>query len=82
MSTEKKPKVIHVDKLIVKANEVIIIDERRRHHHRDPWRWGFGARPEGEIEGGNVEVENDHNDIENVEQEVEELRRQRRPRPW
>jgi hypothetical protein len=34
-----KRKEIHVDKLIIKANEVIIIDENRR-HRRDPW--GFG----------------------------------------
>lgn len=32
MTEQNKQKIIHVDKLIVKANEVIIVDEGRRHH--------------------------------------------------
>ncbi|MGA9288075.1 MAG: hypothetical protein WBV93_06945, partial [Anaerobacillus sp.] len=51
---KRKPQVIRVDKLIVKANEVIIHDEREHHHkkeeqkeerkeeRRDPWGF-FGA---------------------------------------
>ena len=34
--SKRKPKEIHVDKLIVKANEVIIIDEKKR-GHSEPW---------------------------------------------
>jgi hypothetical protein len=31
----KGKKVIHVDKVIIKADEVVVIDERK--HRRDPW---------------------------------------------
>ncbi|MBB5325522.1 hypothetical protein HNQ34_002623 [Anoxybacillus tepidamans] len=34
MSEKKKPRVIHVDKLIVQADDVVIVPRRRIH---DPW---------------------------------------------
>ncbi|WLR51619.1 hypothetical protein LC040_01580 [Bacillus tianshenii] len=60
MSEEKKTKVIHVDKLIVKANEVII--EPQRHHHRpDPW-FGFGPRQQQEVQAESAEENHEHHD--------------------
>ncbi|MCA0174519.1 hypothetical protein [Bacillus sp. RAR_GA_16] len=35
---KRKPQVIHVNKLIVKANEVIIQDEREHHHKEEKHR--------------------------------------------
>ncbi|WLR59558.1 hypothetical protein [Guptibacillus hwajinpoensis] len=56
---KRKPQVIHVDKLIVKANEVIIHDDREHKRYedveentknrRDPWGF-FGSNDEGERE--------------------------------
>ncbi|MGG1684893.1 hypothetical protein [Pseudalkalibacillus sp. NRS-1564] len=52
---KRKPQVIHVDKLIVKANEVIIRNDREhkryedieenRENERDPWGF-FGSNDE------------------------------------
>ena len=48
---KRKPQVIHVDRVIIKANEVIIKEERderdrrvdeRRDNRRDPWGF-FGS---------------------------------------
>ncbi|MCA0990020.1 hypothetical protein [Pseudalkalibacillus hwajinpoensis] len=48
---KRKPQVIHVDRVIIKANEVIIQEERDEHRHnkedrrdnrRDPWGF-FGS---------------------------------------
>ncbi|WP_273834673.1 hypothetical protein [Guptibacillus sedimenti] len=48
---KRKPQVIHVDRVIIKANEVIIQEERdehrkgkeeRRENRRDPWGF-FGS---------------------------------------
>ncbi|TKD71853.1 hypothetical protein [Pseudalkalibacillus hwajinpoensis] len=55
---KRKPKVIHVDKVIIKANEVIIQNDNDDHRGRDergqrqdPW-WYFGVN--------DVDSEDDH----------------------
>jgi hypothetical protein len=61
-----KRKEIHVDQLIVKANEVIIIDESRR-HRRNPW-WEMGR-------GEQINVDDLLNDVDgkdNVKKEVDD----------
>lgn len=45
MSENKKARVIHVDKLIIHADDVVIVPRRRVY---DPW---FSPRRAGEIEG-------------------------------
>jgi hypothetical protein len=69
-----KEKVIHVNKLIVKADEVIVIDERKR---RDPWfRRPFNeseAEVVTEAQEGQLEESADHGDNEEG---------QRRPFSW
>ncbi|QOR67627.1 hypothetical protein IM538_05660 [Cytobacillus suaedae] len=55
MSKKRKPQEIRVDKLIVKANEVIVIDEKSRRRRYDPW---LGRRMD-DIEDIDVEVDVD-----------------------
>jgi hypothetical protein len=61
MSQKGKTKVIQVDKLIVKANEVIIVDEERKRNPRFD-RWGFPTR--NEVKNTNVDIKaEDSNDV-------------------
>jgi len=59
---ESKVKEIKVDKLIVKANEVIIIDENKRRRQYDPW--GFPVRKSR----GDFEVEDDRYEFDKEEE--------------
>lgn len=82
---ERKPRVIHVDKLIVKADEVIILpEENKKRRHRDPW--GFPIREEKEeLKEEQIEVTEDIKDedvVEDVDVDVDKVRK-RGPRfPW
>jgi hypothetical protein len=69
-----KEKVIHVNKLIVKANEVIVIDERKR---RDPWF----RRPLNESEA-DVIAEAQEVQMEESTDHEENEEGQRRPFSW
>ncbi|MBD8067497.1 hypothetical protein [Bacillus sp. PS06] len=64
---KRKPQEIHVDKLIIHANEVQIIDEGRNKGRWDPWL--------GRVQAQDMEVETDTNVImdeyEKVEVDVE-----------
>jgi hypothetical protein len=44
---KRKPKVIHVDKVIIKANKVIIVDEEKRNERKHD-SWGFSKPVERE----------------------------------
>ncbi|WP_246938564.1 hypothetical protein [Bacillus pinisoli] len=57
----KKKKEIHVDKVIIKADKVIIINDDDRKRKRDPW-FGFlrGNREERDLD----DVRDDFNDDE------------------
>jgi hypothetical protein len=67
-----KEKVIHVNKLIVKADEVIVIDERKR---RDPWFRRPFNEEETFTEAQEVQLEENTDHGENEEG-------QRRPFSW
>ncbi|MFD1735352.1 hypothetical protein ACFSCX_02125 [Bacillus salitolerans] len=56
-----KRKEIHVDKLIIKADEVIIIDENKRRYHRDPWI--------GRVREVDVDDDKRNMDVESVAEE-------------
>lgn len=46
MSSDKKEKVIHIDKLVIHAKNVVIIHDQKENEFpmRDPWGF-FGGRP-------------------------------------
>jgi hypothetical protein len=50
---KRKPKEIHVDKLIINAGEVIIVDEGRKSGQWDPWL----GRVQQEQEDVDVDIE-------------------------
>ncbi|MDP4550842.1 hypothetical protein Q9251_08085 [Alkalihalobacillus macyae] len=69
---KRKPKVIHVNKLIVKADEVIIHDERNHHKReekqeeprevrRDPWGF-FGPSSDDSSEENEQSENKDQNE--------------------
>lgn len=63
-----KRKEIHVDKLIVKANEVVIIDNSNR-HRRNPWGLGRFTRFDNVEEA----IQETNDDIEETTEEVKEV---------
>lgn len=81
MSKKRRPQEIKVDKLIVKANEVIIIDENRRHRRWDPW---LGRRVDDiDVEVDvDVKVDDDKVDVDvDVDIDDDDDKR-RRPFSW
>ncbi|AGT31177.1 hypothetical protein M493_04360 [Geobacillus genomosp. 3] len=73
MSDRKKAKVIHVDKLIIHADDVVIVPRRRI---RDPWLFPYRADAEIEaIEDVRDEEGRDEGDHDRDEGE-------RRPFSW
>ncbi|WP_027408894.1 hypothetical protein [Anoxybacteroides tepidamans] len=77
MSENKKPRVIHVDKLIIHADDVVIVPRRRIH---DPWFSPRNVDVEGieEIQEENQLEENE----EQGENEGNEGNEGRRPFSW
>ncbi|KXG10205.1 hypothetical protein AT864_01766 [Anoxybacillus sp. P3H1B] len=71
MSENKKPRVIHVDKLIIHADDVIISPKGRIH---DPW-----FSPPRHVESGEMEAEETHKDHHSEEKDGDE---NRRPFSW
>ena len=65
MSEKKsKPRVIHVDKLVIHADEVVIVPKRQRH---DPWLFRIGnfrELDEEEVKDTENRSDNDNNDHE------------------
>ncbi|MCA1031115.1 hypothetical protein LCL95_08780 [Bacillus timonensis] len=78
--SRRKPKVIHVDKLIVKAKEVVILDEGRKRRF-DPW---LGRRIDDDIDVDvDVDVKTDGDDIEvDVDVDIDREDDKRRPFSW
>lgn len=82
---KRKPKVIHVDKLIVKADEVIIHDEGNHHVEekqeepkevevevrRDPWGF-FGPNTEDTSEDNDQKSDNDQGEKNDESEEASE----------
>ncbi len=82
MSKKRRPQEIKVDKLIIKANEVIVIDENSRRRRYDPW---LGRRIDDieEIDVDvdvDVKVDDDKVDVD-VDVEVDDDDR-KRPFSW
>lgn len=60
MSNQKKEKVIHVDKLVIHAQNVEFVREQphKEEHRRDPWAFFWGRPPrEAEVEEKHPENE-------------------------
>jgi len=73
MSKEKqKPRVIHVDKLIIHADSVEIIQKRER---RDPWLFRINDRQD-------VDEEAERDTIQNEEDDGSDNNKERRPFSW
>ncbi|MDX8362523.1 MULTISPECIES: hypothetical protein [Bacillaceae] len=90
---KRKPKEIHVENLIIKANEVIIQDEgsksqqpqEERRPFRDPW--GFRPRRQQEVateeaDETATDTEEVNEDDQSTEEENVEQPQQRRPFSW
>jgi hypothetical protein len=76
VSNRKKSRVIHVDKLIIHADDVIVIPKGRI---RDPWL--FPRRSDVEaIE--DVHKELSHDDHEHDDHERDDREEERRPFSW
>lgn len=75
--SEKRKKVIHVDKLIVKADEVIVMPERKHHHRRNPWGLGMREGLEDVHEEEHIDVHDEK--VEDVEEDIEDKRKRRSP---
>ncbi|MFY4775783.1 hypothetical protein [Metabacillus sp. RGM 3146] len=95
-SKKRKEQVLNVDKLIVKANQVIFADEQKQERdpeqkqERDPW--GFPIRRQLPIEAndekliGEVKEENKDTNIKTEKRDaninIEENARRRQFNPW
>ena len=82
---KRKPQVIHVDRVIIKANEVIIQEDRdehrngkeeRRENRRDPWGF-FGSN-----EVADEDRKRDRREDEDRERDGREDEDEKRNRYW
>ena len=81
----KKPKEIHVDKLIIKADKVILHDEddhQPRPRPRDPWGFFF-PHFDDERREKDVDRDKDRKEHRKDDEKKEEMKdEERRPRGW